>query len=171
MICRAYQCAARLCRAFAPSLRTAPLQSSVRPWSTECICGPLAFRRVAAGELGQRKMRGSQEGDKKPFGVLSPFCPRRRVAARPRTPQRANPGCRAAAFPRLLRQGRRNGGKVRSACRFASGGVRAGGELRRSRKRSHSGVPRPTGVAQIARSSTPPSEGEKTTGTAWGRAG
>ena len=30
-------------------LRKAPLQSSVRPWSTECICGPLAFRRATEG--------------------------------------------------------------------------------------------------------------------------
>ena len=103
MICRAYQCAARLCRAFAPSLRTAPLQSSVRPWSTECICGPLAFRRVAAGELGQRKMRGSQEGDKKPVGVLSPFCPRRRAAALPTPCHGEHPPTREG-HPRLQRR-------------------------------------------------------------------
>ena len=92
MICRAYQCAARLCRAFAPSLRTAPLQSSVRPWSTECICGPLAFRRVAAGELGQRKIRGSRKrGYKKPQVSCTPFCPCRRAAARPARRSVRNP--------------------------------------------------------------------------------
>ena len=58
-------------------LRTAPLPSMVCPWSTERPCGPLAFRRATEGSRVQRKMRGSQEGDKKPFGVLSPSCSRR----------------------------------------------------------------------------------------------
>ena len=62
-------------------LRKAPLPSRVYPWSTRRHCGPLAFRRATEGSRVQRKMRGSQEGDKKPFGVLSPFCPRRRAAA------------------------------------------------------------------------------------------
>ena len=57
-------------------LRKAPLRSSVVPWSTERPCGPLAFRRATEGSRVRRKMRGSQEGDKKPFGVLSPFCSR-----------------------------------------------------------------------------------------------
>ena len=56
-------------------LRKAPLRSSVDPWSTKRHCGPLAFRRATEGSRVLRKMRGSQEGDKKPFGVLSPFCP------------------------------------------------------------------------------------------------
>ena len=64
-------------------LRKAPLQSRIVPWSTRRPCGPLAFRRATEGSRVQRKMRGSQEGDKKPFGVLSPFCPRRRAAAFP----------------------------------------------------------------------------------------
>ena len=64
-------------------LRKAPLRSSVDPWSTRRHCGPLAFRRATEGSRVQRKMRGSQEGDKKPFGVLSPFCPRRRATAIP----------------------------------------------------------------------------------------
>ena len=58
-------------------LRKAPLPSSVDPWSSKRPCGPLAFRRATEGSRVQRKMRGSQEGDKKPFGVLSPFCSRR----------------------------------------------------------------------------------------------
>ena len=62
-------------------LRKAPLPSMVCPWSTKRHCGPLAFRRATEGSRVLRKMRGSQEGDKKPFGVLSPFCPRRRAAA------------------------------------------------------------------------------------------
>ena len=66
------------------TLRKAPLPSSVAPWSTRRHCGPLAFRRATEGSRVLRKMRGSQEGDKKPFGVLSPSCPRRRAAAPPR---------------------------------------------------------------------------------------
>ena len=56
-------------------LRKAPLRSRVVPWSTKRHCGPLAFRRATEGSRVQRKMRGSQEGDKKPFVVLSPSCP------------------------------------------------------------------------------------------------
>ena len=59
------------------TLRKAPLPSSVDPWSTRRHCGPLAFRRVTEESRVLRKIRGSQEGDKKPFGVLSPFCSRR----------------------------------------------------------------------------------------------
>ncbi len=62
-------------------LRKAPLRSSVDPWSTKRPCGPLAFRRATEGSRVRRKMRGSYEGDKIPFGVLSPSCPRRRAAA------------------------------------------------------------------------------------------
>ena len=56
-------------------LRKAPLPSRVYPWSTKRPCGPLAFRRATEGSRVLRKMRGSQEGDKKPFGVLSSSCP------------------------------------------------------------------------------------------------
>ena len=69
---------------------------------------------------------------------------RRRRQKRHPPSEGENPTPREWGQSRLLRQGRRNGGKFRSACRFASGGVRAGGELRQSRKRSHSGVPGPT---------------------------
>ena len=75
-------------------LRKAPLRSSVDPWSTKRPCGPLAFRRATEGSRVLRKMRGSQEGDKKPFGVLSPFCPRRRAAALPCRRRRPIPPCR-----------------------------------------------------------------------------
>ena len=64
-------------------LRKAPLPSMVCPWSTRRHCGPLAFRRATEGSRVLRKMRGSQEGDKKPFGVLSPFCPCRWAPAIP----------------------------------------------------------------------------------------
>ena len=64
------------------TLRKAPLPSSVLPWSTKRPCGPLAFRRATEGSRVLRKMRGSQEGDKKPFGVLSPSCPRRGYGAK-----------------------------------------------------------------------------------------
>ena len=37
----------------------------------------LPFRRATAGSRGAKEDEGSQEGDKKPFGVLSPFCSRR----------------------------------------------------------------------------------------------
>ena len=58
-------------------LRKAPLRSRVCPWSTRRPCGPPFFRRATEGRRVQGKMRGSQEGDKKPFGVLFPFCSRR----------------------------------------------------------------------------------------------
>ena len=75
-------------------LRKAPLRSRVTPWSSKRPCGPLAFRRATEGSRVLRKMRGSQEGDKKPFGVLSPFCPRRRAAAFPCRRRRPIPPCR-----------------------------------------------------------------------------
>ena len=56
-------------------LRKAPLPSRVYPWSTKRPCGSLAFRRATEGSRVLRKIRGRQEGDKKPFGVLSPSCP------------------------------------------------------------------------------------------------
>ena len=58
-------------------LRTASLRAMVYSWSSKRHCGPLAFRRATEGSRVLRKMRGSQEGDKKPFGVLSPSCSRR----------------------------------------------------------------------------------------------
>ena len=70
-------------------LRKAPLPSRVYPWSTERHCEPLAFRRATEGSRVQRKMRGSQEGDKKPFGVLSPSCPCRWAPTLPAAPQAA----------------------------------------------------------------------------------
>ena len=55
-------------------LRKAPLPSRVYPWSTRRPCGPLAFRRVAAGELGQRKVWGVKRG-KETIWCPCPFCP------------------------------------------------------------------------------------------------
>ena len=40
-------------------LRKTSLPSSVGPWSTKRICGPLAFRRATEGSRVLRKMRGS----------------------------------------------------------------------------------------------------------------
>ena len=72
-------------------LRKAPLPSKVCPWSTRRPCGPLAFRRATEGSRVLRKMRGSQEGDKKPFGVLSPFCPCRWAPTIPPPPGGGTP--------------------------------------------------------------------------------
>ena len=81
-------------------LRKAPLRSSVDPWSTKRPCGPLAFRRATEGSRVLRKMRGSQEGDKKPFGVLSPFCPCRWAPTIPPPPGGGSPvPPKAAIFP------------------------------------------------------------------------
>ena len=82
-------------------LRKAPLPSSVDPWSTERPCGPLAFRRATGGSRVLRKMRGSQEGDKKPFGVLSPFCPCRWAPAPPRPWDTASVASGGKAYPLL----------------------------------------------------------------------
>ena len=71
-------------------LRKAPLRSMVYSWSTKRPCGPLAFRRATEGSRVQRKMRGSQEGDKKPFGVLSPSCPCRWAPTIPPPPGGGN---------------------------------------------------------------------------------
>ena len=57
------------------TLRKAPLLSSVDPWSTKRHCGPLAFRRATEGSRVQRRVWGSQEGAREPYGALAPFCP------------------------------------------------------------------------------------------------
>ena len=64
-------------------LRKAPLPSMVCPWSTRRHCGPLAFRRATEGSRVLRRVWGSQEGAREPYGALAPFCPRRRAAAFP----------------------------------------------------------------------------------------
>ena len=43
-------------------LRKASLPSSVGPWSTKRICGPLAFRRATEGSRVLRKGRGVKRG-------------------------------------------------------------------------------------------------------------
>ena len=65
------------------TLRKAPLPSRMCPWSTRRHCGPLAFRRATEGSRVQRRVWGSQEGAREPYGALAPFCPRRRAAAFP----------------------------------------------------------------------------------------
>ena len=62
-------------------LRKAPLRSSVDPWSTRRPCGPLAFRRATEGSRVLRRVWGSQEGAREPYGALAPFCLRRQTAA------------------------------------------------------------------------------------------
>ena len=62
-------------------LRKAPLPSSVDPWSTKRHCGPLAFRRATEGSRVLRRVWGSQEGAREPYGALAPFCLRRQTAA------------------------------------------------------------------------------------------
>ena len=64
-------------------LRKALLRSMVYSWSTRCPCGPLAFRRATEGSRVLRRVWGSQEGAREPYGALAPFCPRRRAAAFP----------------------------------------------------------------------------------------
>ena len=64
-------------------LRKAPLPSSVLPWSTKRHCGPLAFRRATEGSRVQRRVWGSQEGAREPYGALAPFCLCRQTAAFP----------------------------------------------------------------------------------------
>ena len=64
-------------------LRKAPLPSSVDPWSTRRHCGPLAFRRATEGSRVLRRVWGSQEGAREPYGALAPFCLRRQTAAFP----------------------------------------------------------------------------------------
>ena len=65
------------------TLRQAPLRSSVDPWSTKRPCGPLAFRRATEGSRVLRRVWGSQEGAREPYGALAPFCLRRQTAALP----------------------------------------------------------------------------------------
>ena len=88
------------------TLRKAPLRSSVDPWSTRRHCGPLAFRRATEGSRVLRRVWGSQEGAREPYGALAPFCPRRRAAAFPCRRRRPIPPCRgngiSAARRRLL---------------------------------------------------------------------
>ena len=64
-------------------LRKAPLPSSVLPWSTKRHCGPLAFRRATEGSRVLRRVWGSQEGAREPYGALAPFCLRRETPAPP----------------------------------------------------------------------------------------
>ena len=64
-------------------LRKAPLRSSVDPWSTRRPCGPLALRRATEGSRVLRRVWGSQEGAREPYGALAPFCLRRQTAAFP----------------------------------------------------------------------------------------
>ena len=56
-------------------LRKAPLPSRMCPWSTKRHCGPLAFRRATEGSRVLRRVWGSQEGAREPYGALAPFCP------------------------------------------------------------------------------------------------
>ena len=63
------------------ALRTAPLRSSMKPWSTKHICGPLAFRREAPLSV-QRKVWGVKRG-KETIWCPCPFCLRRETPAFP----------------------------------------------------------------------------------------
>ena len=65
------------------TLRKAPLPSRVVPWSTKRHCGPLAFRRATEGSRVLRRVWGSQEGAREPYGALAPFCLRRETPAPP----------------------------------------------------------------------------------------
>ena len=65
------------------TLRKAPLRSSVDPWSTRRPCGPLAFRRATEGSRVLRRVWGSQEGAREPYGALAPFCSCRWAPASP----------------------------------------------------------------------------------------
>ena len=56
-------------------LRKVPLRSSAVSWSTRRPCGPLAFRRATEGSRVLRRVWGSQEGAREPYGALAPFCP------------------------------------------------------------------------------------------------
>ena len=71
------------------TLRKAPLPSMVCPWSTRRHCGPLAFRRATEGSRVLRRVWGSQEGAREPYGALAPFCPPRRGHGVPRPPKAA----------------------------------------------------------------------------------
>ena len=80
-------------------LRKAPLRSSVDPWSTKRPCGPLAFRRATEGSRVQRRVWGSQEGAREPYGALAPFCLRRQTAASSQNPAA---GSGSAQIPRVF---------------------------------------------------------------------
>ena len=83
------------------TLRKAPLRSSVDPWSTRRPCGPLAFRRATEGSRVLRRVWGSQEGAREPYGALAPFCPRRRAAANsPPAVGTASPPPDGGVFPK-----------------------------------------------------------------------
>ena len=84
-------------------LRKAPLPSSVLPWSTKRHCGPLAFRRATEGSRVQRRVWGSQEGAREPYGALAPFCLRRETPAIPRRRAAAIPLRRGYGVPPLRR--------------------------------------------------------------------
>ena len=56
-------------------LRKAPLRSRMKPWSTKHPCGPLAFRRATEGSRVLRRVWGSQEGAREPYGALAPLAP------------------------------------------------------------------------------------------------
>ena len=97
-------------------LRKAPLPSRIVPWSTRRPCGPLAFRRATEGSRVQRRVWGSQEGAREPYGALAPFCPspwaRRSPAAGRRQctamSWRISPGPGGSVSPAAA--SRRNGG-------------------------------------------------------------
>ena len=80
-------------------LRKAPLPSSVCPWSTKRHCGPLAFRRATEGSRVLRRVWGSQEGAREPYGALAPFCPCRWAPTIPPPPGGGIPVPPKAAIP------------------------------------------------------------------------
>ena len=73
------------------TLRKALLRSSVLPWSTKRHCGPLAFRHATEGSRVLRRVWGSQEGAREPYGALAPFCLRRETPAIPPPPWARRP--------------------------------------------------------------------------------
>ena len=85
-------------------LRKAPLRSRAYPWSTRRPCGPLAFRRATGGSRVQRRVWGSQEGAREPYGALAPFCPCRWAPTIP-SPWARHPPCRRAAAMRTPSEG------------------------------------------------------------------
>ena len=82
------------------TLRKAPLPSSVDPWSTRRHCGPLAFRRATEGSRVLRRVWGSQEGAREPYGALAPFCLRRETPATSPAVGTAFPSPPGGGFPR-----------------------------------------------------------------------
>ncbi len=58
------------------SLRTAPLRSSAVPWSTERICGPLAFSRATEGRRGLKgRLGGVKRGIRNHLVSYPPLAP------------------------------------------------------------------------------------------------